>query len=103
MLCCVALAEPALGMTCIVASSSAEKGRKHRKVKLNASLTASTSSTVAEEIVVLIRRLHPLPAWNSLINKYIGEHLKKIPLLIATMPGIQQSSHRKEEEAVRIF
>ena len=87
-------------MYCVV--FSAEKGRKHRKVKLNASLTASTSSTVAEEIVVLIRRLHPLSAWNSLINKYIGEHLKKIPLLIATMPGSQQSSHKKEEEAVRM-
>lgn len=79
-----------------------ERGRKHRKVKLHASLTASTSSTVAEEIVVLVRRLHPLRAWNSLINKYIGKHLREIPHLIAMMPGNHQSPHSKGKAAVNV-
>ena len=79
-----------------------EKGRKHKKVKLHASLTASSSSTVAEEIVVLVRRLHPLRAWNSLINRYIGEHLRKIPHLIVAMPD-NQPTPKKENKAVRNF
>ena len=56
--------------------------RRRRKVKFHASLTASDSSTVAEEIVVLLRRLHPLDAWNPLINQYISKSLHGIPLLI---------------------
>ena len=81
-----------------------EWGHKHKKLKLHTSLTASTSSTVAEEIVVLVRRLHPLRAWNTLLNRYIGENLQWIPRLIATMPGnhlTMTTPHKKEEEAVR--
>jgi E3 ubiquitin-protein ligase HERC2 len=83
--------------------SRTERGQKHRKVKLHASLTASSSSTVAEEIVVLVRRLHPLRAWNGLINRYIGEHLRRIPQVIATMPGslAASSGHKKEEEELQ--
>ena len=82
---------------------STERSHKHRKLKLHASLTASTSSTVAEEIIVLVRRLHPLRAWNPLINRYIALHLRKIPQLIAALPDSQAGSNdqEKEEEEVR--
>ena len=63
-------------------------GRCIRKFKLHASLTASESSTIAEEIVVLLRRLHPLPAWNQLINQYIGVNLQDIPKLIMSAEKI---------------
>lgn len=55
---------------------------KHKRVKFHASLTASESSTIAEEVVVLLRRLHPLPAWNGLINQFISSSLQAIPSII---------------------
>ena len=83
--------------------SSSEKGRKNKKVKLHASLTASDSSTVAEEIVVLIRRLHPLRAWNQLINNYIGASLKAIPGLITTSSDFSYFKGSLEKEKVCRF
>ena len=62
-------------------------GRSSKKFKLHASQTASESSTIAEEIVVLLRRLHPLPAWNPLINHYISSSLQTIPSLIVQTSG----------------
>ena len=56
--------------------------KKKRKNKVHTSLLASSSSTVAEELVVLLRRLHPLPAWNKLINKFIGVSLQSVPILV---------------------
>ncbi|XP_030381589.1 probable E3 ubiquitin-protein ligase HERC2 [Scaptodrosophila lebanonensis] len=38
-------------------------------------LTASHSGTVAEEIVTLLRRLHTLPHWNSVINSFLAQKL----------------------------
>ena len=36
-----------------------------------ASLTAPPVSTVAEEVVMLLRKLHSLPDWNSSINGFV--------------------------------
>jgi len=55
---------------------------KKKRIKFNAAMHASESSTIAEEVVVLLRRLHPLPAWNDLINKFIGNSLQHIPNII---------------------
>jgi hypothetical protein len=38
-------------------------------------LTATHSSTLAEEVVGLLRTLHSLTQWNGLINKYINSQL----------------------------
>lgn len=57
-------------------------GKKYKKLRFHASSTASESSTIAEEVVVLLRRLHPLPAWNDLINQFIGSSLQAIPSVI---------------------
>ena len=41
-------------------------------------LTASHSSTVAEELVALIRRLHNVESWRSHINDFIAERLNHL-------------------------
>lgn len=76
-----------LGQVLVLCSSpfsdlTTREGRKRKKLKLHAFLTASTSSTIAEEIVVLLRRLHPLPAWNGIINDFIQTNLQSLPQLI---------------------
>ncbi|XP_063677273.1 E3 ubiquitin-protein ligase HERC2-like isoform X2 [Bolinopsis microptera] len=47
-----------------------------------ASLTAPPVSTVAEEVVMLLRKLHSLPDWNSSINGFISNWLKTITNII---------------------
>ena len=46
--------------------------------KPKASLTASHSSTVAEELVALLRHLHSFNSWNPLINDFISTRLNSI-------------------------
>lgn len=53
-----------------------------RRIKMYTSQTASISSTVAEECIVLIRKLHPLPSWRKTINCFIGNALQGIPNLV---------------------
>lgn len=55
---------------------------KSRRLKFHASQTASESSTIAEEVVVLLRRLHSLPAWYGLINQFISTSFQDIPSVI---------------------
>ena len=76
---------------------------KRKRIKLYASQTASTSSTVAEECIALIRKLHPLPAWNKVINNFIGDVLQSIPKLIMQSEVLSQSNsetHLSNEEQV---
>ncbi|KAJ0032136.1 hypothetical protein NQD34_002217 [Periophthalmus magnuspinnatus] len=51
---------------------------RRRKSRPQASLTATHSSTLAEEIVAVLRTLHSLGQWNSLINEYINNQLSAI-------------------------
>ncbi|XP_048453850.1 E3 ubiquitin-protein ligase HERC2 [Rhincodon typus] len=51
---------------------------RRRKARPPASLTATHSSTLAEEIVALLRTLHTLNQWNGLINDYINSQLNCI-------------------------
>ena len=85
-----------LGEVLVLCSSPFTKPTKKcqspMKLKLHASLTASESSTIAEEIVVLLRRLHPLPAWNPLINQYISSSLQAIPSLIGQTIDLYSTS-----------
>ncbi|XP_038616113.1 E3 ubiquitin-protein ligase HERC2 [Tachyglossus aculeatus] len=55
-----------------------ESTLRRRKARPQASLTATHSSTLAEEIVALLRTLHSLTQWNGLINKYINSQLNSI-------------------------
>ncbi|KAB5583793.1 hypothetical protein PHYPO_G00099730 [Pangasianodon hypophthalmus] len=51
---------------------------RRRKSRPQASLTATHSSTLAEEIVAVLRTLHSLHQWNGLINEYINSQLSGI-------------------------
>ncbi|XP_072258440.1 E3 ubiquitin-protein ligase HERC2 [Pyxicephalus adspersus] len=55
-----------------------ESTLRRRKARPQASLTATHSSTLAEEIVALLRTLHSLNQWNGLINKYINAQLNSV-------------------------
>lgn len=54
---------------------STEGSLRRRKSRPQASLTATHSSTLAEEIVAALRSLHSLSQWNGLINDYINTQL----------------------------
>ena len=74
-----------LGQVLVMCSSPfRETGtlEKKRKKRTHVSSTASASSTIAEETMLLLRQLHPLPAWNKLLNNYIGIQLHNVPQLI---------------------
>ncbi|XP_034287268.1 E3 ubiquitin-protein ligase HERC2 isoform X1 [Pantherophis guttatus] len=60
-----------------------ESTLRRRKARPQASLTATHSSTLAEEIVALLRTLHSLGQWNGLINKYINSQLTSITHIFA--------------------
>ncbi|XP_031814951.1 E3 ubiquitin-protein ligase HERC2 isoform X4 [Sarcophilus harrisii] len=60
-----------------------ESTLRRRKSRPQASLTATHSSTLAEEIVALLRTLHSLSQWNGLINKYINSQLNSITHIFA--------------------
>ncbi|XP_048589232.1 E3 ubiquitin-protein ligase HERC2 isoform X2 [Nematostella vectensis] len=67
--------------------SAGEKGRRgRRKPKAPASISATYSSTVAEELVALLRRLHSLDDWNQPINTFISQRLGGIALMTSS-PG----------------
>lgn len=55
-----------------------EGSLRRRKSRPQASLTATHSSTLAEEIVSVLRTLHSLGQWNSMINDYINAQLSSI-------------------------
>lgn len=77
----------------------AESTLRRRKARPQASLTATHSSTLAEEIVALLRTLHSLSQWNGLINKYINSQLTSITHIFAgkesegVVPTSLQSTH----------
>ena len=86
---------------CNVPLSNADPMTKRKRIKLYASQTASTSSTVAEECIALIRKLHPLPAWNKVINNFIGDVLQSIPKLIEVLSQSNYcEAHLSNEEQV---
>ncbi|XP_028301238.1 E3 ubiquitin-protein ligase HERC2 isoform X2 [Gouania willdenowi] len=57
---------------------------RRRKSRPQASLTATHSSTLAEEIVTVLRTLHCLGQWNSLINDYINTQLSSVGDVMAS-------------------
>ena len=61
-------------------------GRREAKYVHRYHLTpvASYSSTVAEEIVVLVRRLHSHPSWTLLINHHVSQSLQQVSHLVAS-------------------
>ncbi|XP_048243824.1 E3 ubiquitin-protein ligase HERC2-like isoform X1 [Haliotis rufescens] len=67
--------------------SQYESPRPCRKqVRAPVSITASYTSTITEEIVALLRKLHSLDTWNIHINKFIERQLPRIVDLIQDRP-----------------
>ena len=62
-------------------SITVDSPRRHRQ-RAPVSLTASYTSTVAEELVMLLRKLHTLDTWNTCINEKIVKHLGPVPQLL---------------------
>lgn len=62
--------------------STVESPTPCKAVRSRVSLTASYTSTVAEEMVVLLRKLHSLDVWNPHVNAYISIQL---PAIIAAL------------------
>ena len=60
---------------CFVADTL-HKGKKRQVAPV--SMSASYTSTKAEEVVALIRRLHTLECWNPVINDFITSNLRRI-------------------------
>ena len=70
---------------------SGEKSRKSkRKPRIPASVSATYSSTVAEELLALLRKLHTLEAWNPLVNEFISAQLKSIVTMVTTVKPVQE-------------
>lgn len=65
----------------------AESTLRRRRARPQASLTATHSSTLAEEVVALLRTLHSLGQWNGLINKYINSQLHSVTAGCAGKPA----------------
>ncbi|KAB1279055.1 E3 ubiquitin-protein ligase HERC2 [Camelus dromedarius] len=55
-----------------------ESTLRRRRARPQASLTATHSSTLAEEVVALLRTLHSLGQWTGLVNKYINSQLHAV-------------------------
>ena len=69
---------------------SVERSRRSkRKPRIPASVSATYSSTVAEELLALIRKLHTLEAWNPLVNEFISAQLKSIVTMVTTVDPVQ--------------
>lgn len=67
-----------MGINVVVVVVSDDALRKGPKPCVSVSLTASYTSTVAEEIVCLLRTLHASDCVNSHINAYITSQLVNI-------------------------
>ncbi|GFN81530.1 E3 ubiquitin-protein ligase herc2-like, partial [Plakobranchus ocellatus] len=79
----------ATDMTLTSPSESSEPKRHNVTV----SMTATYTSTMAEEVIALLRRLHTLPVWNGAINRFIGAQLPNIIALLA-----ERRTHAIESE-----
>ena len=53
-------------------------------------MSATYSSTVAEELLALLRTLHTLEAWNPLVNEFISAQLKSIVTMVTLTEPVQE-------------
>ena len=59
---------------------------KTRRVRAPVSLSASYTSTLAEEIIALLRALHALDDWNAHVNGYMYERMGRTVELLVEKP-----------------
>ena len=61
-------------------NAGATGGKKSGSMPL--SLSASYTSTIGEQLVALLRKLHVTDAWNSHINYYINDRMSVVANLV---------------------
>lgn len=64
-----------LGKICLHCPNDLSLVQNPSDLKARVLLGASNSSTIAEEIIALLRRLHTLPLWNGPINSFLSNKL----------------------------
>jgi E3 ubiquitin-protein ligase HERC2 len=69
---------------------SGGRGELRHAERFHLTFTASYSSTIAEEMIALLRSLHTLPAWNTLINYHISHNLQSVSQLVAEGPSVMR-------------
>ncbi|XP_070553640.1 E3 ubiquitin-protein ligase HERC2-like isoform X2 [Ptychodera flava] len=80
--------------------SSGDSAKKKKHPRAQVSLTASFSSTVAEELVSLMRKLHSLDSWSELINDYVSIRLNLINDMVAERPsGVVSDEHSVDDDS----
>lgn len=73
---------------------------KQKKRKVRVSPTASASSTVAEELVALIRRLHRVDSWRRSINMYITSQLGSVTAMMSVVGTSGSQDTARKQAAV---
>lgn len=64
-----------LGSICLFCPADLSLLNIPREIKSKVLCSASHSSTIAEELIVLLRKLHTLPNWNEAINSFLAQKL----------------------------
>lgn len=64
-----------LGKICLYCPNDLSLAQNPSDLKARVLLGASNSSTIAEETIALLRRLHTLPLWNGPINSFLSNKL----------------------------
>ncbi|GFS15828.1 E3 ubiquitin-protein ligase HERC2, partial [Elysia marginata] len=73
--------------------TSPNESSESKRHTVTVSMTATYTSTMAEEVIALLRRLHTLPVWNGAINRFISLQLPSIISLLA-----ERRTHAIESE-----
>lgn len=64
-----------LGRICLTCPNDLSLIQNPNDCKSRVLLSASYSGTIAEELIVLLRKLHTLPLWNGIISLYLSQKL----------------------------
>ncbi|XP_074649618.1 E3 ubiquitin-protein ligase HERC2-like [Tubulanus polymorphus] len=77
--------------------------RNRRNSRVAVSMTASYSSTLAEELVTLLRKLHSLDSWNGIINNFIVSKLFIVNDVLQKTDQFTQDSNKEQEEVMAVL
>lgn len=75
-----------LGFTALTCPHDVLNGAEGRMARGRVPLTASQSSTIAEECVVLLRTLHSSTGWDQAVNQYLSVKLSVAGQLLTHGP-----------------
>lgn len=64
-----------LGRICIFCPNDLSLIQNSSDPKSRVLLSASYTGTIAEELISLLRKLHTIPVWNSIINSFLNQKL----------------------------